>query len=117
MRQTVLIVDDHEAFRESAAALLEAEGFEVVGQAADGPKAVAEVERLQPEVVLLDIQLPELDGFAVAERMAALPDPPRVVLISSRQAHAYGPRLSAAPALGFITKQELSGEALAALVG
>jgi DNA-binding NarL/FixJ family response regulator len=117
MRRTVLIVDDHEAFRESAAALLEADGFDVVGQAADGPQAVAEVERLQPDVVLLDIQLPELDGFAVAERMAALPDPPGVVLISSRQAQAYGPRLSAAPALGFITKQELSGEALAALVG
>ena len=95
MRQTVLIVDDHEAFRESAAALLEAEGFDVVGQAADGPKAVAEVERLQPEVVLLDIQLPELDGFAVAERMAALPDPPRVVLISSRQAQRVRPHVSA----------------------
>src|SRR5262245_51985974 len=117
MRRTVLIVDDHEAFRESAAALLEAEGFDVVGAAADGDEAVAQAERLRPQVVLLDIQLPELDGFAVAERMAALPDPPRVVLISSRQARAYGPRLSAAPALGFITKQELSGEALAALVG
>jgi DNA-binding NarL/FixJ family response regulator len=117
MRRTVLIVDDHEAFRESAAALLEAEGFDVIGQAADGPQAVAEAERLQPEVVLLDIQLPELDGFAVAERMSALADPPRVVLISSRQASAYGPRLGAAAALGFIAKQELSGEALAALVG
>ena len=59
MPRTVLIVDDHEAFRESATALLEAEGFDVVGQAADGPEAVAEVERLQPEVVLLDIQLPD----------------------------------------------------------
>lgn len=117
MRRTVLIVDDHEAFRESAAAMLEAEGFDVVGHAADGPQAVAEVERLQPEVVLLDVQLPDLDGFAVAERLAALPDAPRVVLISSREASAYGPRLSAAAALGFLTKRELSGEALAALVG
>jgi PleD family two-component response regulator len=65
MRRTVLIVDDHEAFRESAAALLEAEGFDVVGEAADGHQAVAAVERLQPEVVLLDIRLPDLDGFAV----------------------------------------------------
>jgi DNA-binding NarL/FixJ family response regulator len=117
MRRTVLIVDDHEAFRQSASALLEAEGFDVVGAAADGDEAVAEARRLRPQVVLLDIQLPDLDGFGVAERMAALPHPPRVVLISSRQARAYGPRLSAAPALGFITKQELSGEALAALVG
>jgi DNA-binding NarL/FixJ family response regulator len=117
MPRTVLTVDDHEAFRESAAALLEAEGFEVVGQAADGPQAVAEAERLQPEVVLLDIQLPELDGFAVAERLAALPEAPRVVLISSREASAYGPRLSATSARGFLTKRELSGDALASLVG
>ena len=117
MRRTVLIVDDHEAFRDSAAALLEQEGFDVVGQAADGPQAVAAVERLHPEVVLLDIQLPDLDGFAVAERLAALPEAPRVVLISSRDASAYGHRLGDAPARGFITKRELSGRVLAALVG
>ena len=117
MRRTVLIVDDHEAFRESAAALLEAEGFDVVGAAADGDDAITEVQRLQPEVVLLDIQLPELDGFAVAKRLAALPEAPRVVLISSREASAYGRRLGEAPARGFITKRELSGQALAALVG
>ena len=77
MRPTVLIVDDHDAFRESASALLEAEGFAVVGEAADGGGAIAEAERLRPEVVLLDIQLPDLDGFAVAERLRTVPDPPR----------------------------------------
>jgi CheY-like chemotaxis protein len=117
MRPTVLIVDDHQAFRQSASALLEAEGFDVVGQAADGPDAIAQVERLQPQVVLLDIQLPDLDGFAVAERLAALPDAPRVVLISSRDASAYGPRLGETSAQGFLTKRELSGQALATLVG
>jgi DNA-binding NarL/FixJ family response regulator len=117
MRPTVLIVDDHEAFRQSASALLEAEGFDVVGQAADGPDAIAQVERLQPQVVLLDIQLPDLDGFAVAERLAALPAAPRVVLISSRDASAYGPRLGETSAQGFLTKRELSGQALATLVG
>jgi CheY-like chemotaxis protein len=117
MRPTVLIVDDHPAFRESASALLEAEGFAVVGAAADGAEAIAAVERLRPQIVLLDIQLPDLDGFAVAERLAAGPDPPRVVLISSREAAAYGPRLEAASALGFIAKRELSGSALASLVG
>lgn len=117
MRRTVLIVDDHDAFRESASALLEAEGFAVVGEAADGDGAVAAAARLRPEVVLLDIQLPDVDGFAVAERLAAVPDPPRVVLISSRDAAAYGPRLEAAHARGFIPKRELSGAALAALVG
>jgi DNA-binding NarL/FixJ family response regulator len=117
MCRTVLIVDDHEAFRESASALLEAEGFEVVGAAADGDEALTEAERLRPEVVLLDIQLPDIDGFAVAERLSAWEEPPRVVLISSRDAGAYGPRLHGAPADGFITKRELSGAALAALVG
>ena len=114
---TVLIVDDHDDFRESASALLEAEGFAVIGEAADGAEALAAVERLRPQVVLLDIQLPDLDGFAVAERLAAGPHPPRVVLISSREAAAYGPRLEAAAARGFLPKRELSGSALAALVG
>jgi DNA-binding NarL/FixJ family response regulator len=113
---TVLIVDDHDGFRESASALLEAEGFAVVGAVADGDAALAAVEHLRPEVVLLDVQLPELDGFAVAERLAATADPPSVVLISSREAATYGPRLRAAPARGFISKAELTGDALRRLV-
>jgi DNA-binding NarL/FixJ family response regulator len=117
MRRTVLIVDDHPEFRESASALLESEGFAVVGEAADGDAAIAAVERLRPQVVLLDIQLPDVDGFAVAERLAGMQNPPRVVLISSREAVAYGPRLESAAARGFIPKRELSGSALAALVG
>jgi DNA-binding NarL/FixJ family response regulator len=114
---TVLIVDDHDGFRESARALLEAEGFAVVGGAADGAAALAAVRRLRPQVVLLDVQLPDVDGFAVAEQLAAVPDPPRVVLISSREVAAYGPRLGTASACGFLAKRELSGASLAALVG
>jgi DNA-binding NarL/FixJ family response regulator len=117
VRPTVLIVDDHEAFRVSASALLEAEGFAVLGEAADGGAAIVECERLRPDVVLLDIQLPDLDGFTVAERLAAAREPPAVVLISSREAEAYGPRLESAAARGFISKRELSGAALAALIG
>jgi DNA-binding NarL/FixJ family response regulator len=116
MRTRVLIVDDHEDFRASARALLDAEGFAVVGEAADGIGAIAAVDRLRPDVVLLDVQLPDLDGFAVAERLADAPNPPRVVLISSRDASAYGPRLQAARAHGFLPKRELSGASLAALV-
>jgi DNA-binding NarL/FixJ family response regulator len=116
MPLTVLIVDDHEDFRRSAGALLDAEGFQVVGGAANGSAALDAVERLSPDVVLLDIQLPDIDGFAVAERLAAWPSPPQVVLISSREASAYGPRLSRAAVLGFLAKRELSGSALAALV-
>ena len=117
VRPTVLIIDDHDGFRDAAQALLEAEGFAVVGAASDGASALAAVQRLRPEVVLLDIQLPDVDGFAVAEQLAAAPDPPRVVLISSRDAAAYGPRIYATPACGFLAKRELSGASLAALVG
>lgn len=117
MGLSVLIVDDHPAFRASAGALLDAEGFTVIGEAADGGAALEAVWRLRPDVVLLDIQLPGVDGFAVAEQLAAIACPPAVVLISSREAFAYGPRLAAAPARGFIAKRELSGAALAALVG
>jgi DNA-binding NarL/FixJ family response regulator len=117
MRPTVLIVDDHAAFRASARALLQAEGFDVIGEAANGAAAVEAVAALRPEIVLLDIQLPDLDGLAVAEQLAAAPDPPAVVLISSRDAAAYGPRLQATPARGFIPKSGLSGEALAAMTG
>lgn len=116
MRPTVLIVDDHEAFRTSARAMLEADGFDVVGESADGNDALMAVASLRPSVVLLDIQLPGIDGFAVAARLAERTDPPAVVLISSRDAAAYGPRLRHAHSRGFITKSELSGKALAALI-
>ena len=117
MRRTVLIVDDHAAFRESASALLQAEGFDVVGEAADGPAAILAATRLRPEVVLLDVRLPGQDGFEVAQVLAAAPEPPVVVLISSRDESTYGARLDAAPVRGFIAKRELSGATLAALVG
>jgi DNA-binding NarL/FixJ family response regulator len=116
VRRTVLIVDDHEEFRTSARALLEAEGFSVVGEAADGEEAIANAAALRPAVVLLDIQLPGVDGFEVAEGIARGTDAPAVVLISSRDAASYGPRLREAPALGFIPKRELSGAALAGLL-
>jgi DNA-binding NarL/FixJ family response regulator len=116
MRPRVLIVDDHADFRESASALLEAEGYEVVGVAADGETAMVEVERLRPDVVLVDIQLPGIDGFDVAERLAARDGAPAVILISSRDAGAYGSRIDEAPIRGFLAKRSLSGAALAGLV-
>jgi DNA-binding NarL/FixJ family response regulator len=117
MPVTVLIVDDFADFRRSARGLLEDDGFEVVGEAEDGRSAVAEVRRLHPEVVLLDVQLPGEDGFEVAARLASWPHPPIVVLVSTREASTYAARLAATPARGFIPKAELSGERLAALLG
>jgi DNA-binding NarL/FixJ family response regulator len=115
-KPTVLIVDDHPGFRSSARALLEAEGFDVVGEADNGVSALAAIGRLHPGVVLLDIQLPDIDGFEVAERLARAGDPPAVVLISTRGVSSYRRRLARSPVRGFISKSELSGNALAAIV-
>ena len=115
---TVLIVDDHPSFRLTARALLESEGFEVVGEAADGASALEAVAELRPDVVLLDVQLPDIDGFEVAARLrssnGASPD---VVLTSSRDGSDFGTLVASSGARGFVAKAELSGEALAALLG
>jgi DNA-binding NarL/FixJ family response regulator len=117
MAETVLIVDDHAPFRALARALLQLEGFEVVGEAADAQSALDAVGRLRPSVVVLDVQLPDLDGFEVARRLAAAGDPPAIVLVSTRDSSSYRRRLADSPARGFIPKSDLSGAAVAALVG
>jgi len=117
MPPTVLVIDDHAGYRASARALLEAEGFCVVGEVADGQQALDTVVGLHPDLVLLDILLPGMDGIDVAGRLARLEDPPDVVLISSHDAAAYGSRLSRAPVKGFLLKTDLSGEALRELLG
>jgi DNA-binding NarL/FixJ family response regulator len=117
MARTVLIVDDHAPFRAVARALLQLEGFEVVGEAADALSAIDAVGRLRPNVVVLDIQLPDLDGFEVARRPAQAGDPPVIVLVSSRDSSAYRRRLADSPARGFIPKSDLSGAVVAAPVG
>ena len=112
----VLIVDDHESFRSSARLLLEAEGYEVVGEAEDGASGLRAAAELHPELVLLDVQLPDLDGFDVASRLTGLDQAPDVVLTSSRDASDFGPLVRRSGARGFVAKNELSGEALAALL-
>ena len=112
----VLIVDDHPSFRATARALLQAEGFDVVGEAADGASALEAAGRLRPEVVLLDVQLPDTDGFAVAARLTSSGAGPAVVLTSSREAADFGPLVSQSGARGFVPKDELSGAALVALL-
>jgi len=117
MALTLLIVDDHAGFRSFARTLLGADGFDVAGEAEDGETALSAVEQLHPDVVLLDVQMPGIDGFEVARRLAEGADSPHVVLTSSREASDYGARLAASPVDGFIAKGELSAEALTALVG
>ena len=116
MATTALIVDDHAAFRSFARLLLESEGFEVVGEADDGASAVAAAQALRPQVVLLDVQLPDAWGFEVAREMLAQEPATCVVLVSSRDASDYGDRIEASGALGFIPKGELSGPALRELL-
>jgi DNA-binding NarL/FixJ family response regulator len=113
---TVLIVDDHPSFRATARALLEAEGFDVLGEAADGESAIAAYEELHPDVVLLDVQLPDLTGFQVAARLTANGSDVSVVLVSSRDGSDYGPLVEESGALGFVPKGELSGARIAALL-
>jgi DNA-binding NarL/FixJ family response regulator len=112
---TLLIVDDHASFRAAARAALE-ERFSVVGEAADGVQALALARRLAPDVVLLDVQLPDADGFAVAAELAAQDHPPVVVLTSSRDRRDLEPLLRQSAAQAFVEKERLSADALAALL-
>jgi DNA-binding NarL/FixJ family response regulator len=114
MPRTVVIADDHPSFRASARAILESEGFQVVGEAEDGAEAITAVHALGPDVLLLDVQLPDMDGFAVCRELHLNGGPPAVVLVSSRDACDYGGLIEQSGARGFIPKAELSGEALSA---
>jgi DNA-binding NarL/FixJ family response regulator len=113
---TVLIVDDHPSFRGTARALLESEGFDVVGEAADGASAIEATESLRPDVVLLDVYLPDIDGFAVAATLTKNGRAPAIVMTSSRDARDFGPLVEQSGARGFIAKAELSGATLSALL-
>jgi DNA-binding NarL/FixJ family response regulator len=113
MGRTVVIVDDHEQFRRSARKLLELEGFDVVGEADSGARGIEAVERHRPDVVLLDVGLPDTNGFDVARKLGAASC---VVIVSSRDANAYATRARRSGAVGFVPKDELSGERLSALL-
>jgi DNA-binding NarL/FixJ family response regulator len=113
---TILIVDDDPRFRAQARDVLAADGFVVIGEAVDGASGLEAAQALQPDFVLLDIGLPDIEGFEVARTLAVDGPPPWVVLTSSRDARAYGRRLTNGPFLGFIPKERISGTAIRALV-
>jgi two-component system response regulator EvgA len=112
---TILIIDDDPRFRSQAGDLLRGDGFDVIGEATDGASGLDAVRSLHPDFVLLDIGLPDIEGFEVARRLAVDGPPPLVVLTSSRDARAYGPRLARGDQLGFIPKERISGAAIRAL--
>ena len=113
--ERVLIVDDHPPFRTVARELLERAGYIVTGEAGGAAEALAAAAAQSPDAVLLDVQLPDADGFAVAAALAA-DGGPAVVLISSREADDYGRRIAECGARGFISKSKLSAAALEAIL-
>ena len=112
----VLVVDDHPSFRRCAGTLLSSEGFEVVGEAEDGTTALALAAELDPDLVLLDIQLPDMSGFEIAARLHETDPELTIVLVSSRDRCTYGSMIGTSGARGFITKGDLSGAMLARLL-
>ena len=116
MSTRVLIVDDHPTFRATARLLLETEGFLVIGEAEDGMSAIAKATELAPDLVLLDVNLPDIDGFDVSSRITAVDGAPLVVLTSSRDPSEFGPLVRRSGARGFVPKDELSGASLLSLV-
>jgi CheY-like chemotaxis protein len=116
MRTDLLLVDDDDEFRAAARTLLGAAGFDVSAEATTGVDALAAVAAVRPAVVLLDVQLPDIDGFEIARVLRQHPEPPRIVFISTREGRDYGRRLAESGADGFIDKAHLSGASLRAIL-
>jgi DNA-binding NarL/FixJ family response regulator len=112
MRPRIVIVDDDPAFLATVRVLLEAEGFVVVGEALNGLDGVAAADELKPDIVLVDVNLPDIDGFEVVDRLADGESAPPVVLTSIRAASDFGNLIEASRARAFVAKSEITGEAL-----
>jgi CheY-like chemotaxis protein len=114
-RAEILVVDDHRGFRVFARAMLERDGF-TVAEAATGAEAAEAARAVRPQLVLLDVQLPDTDGFEVARRLACQGDAPVIVLTSTREASDYGGLITTSAAAGFVPKDQLSGMVLQAFL-
>jgi CheY-like chemotaxis protein len=107
----ILVVDDHDGFRAFARTMLEMAGF-AVAEAATGAEATEAARIIRPRLVLLDVQLPDTDGFEVARQLASQEHGPVIVLTSTREASDYGRQIRSSPAAGFLPKDQLSGAAM-----
>jgi DNA-binding NarL/FixJ family response regulator len=116
MPRTVLVIDDHAGFRAIARTILEAAGYEVVAEAADGESGLAAAARARPDLALVDIQLPDIDGFEVTRRLLETPSSPSIVLVSSRDRSDFGHLVDTSGAMGFVPKAEISAESLEAVL-
>ncbi|MBV9915138.1 MAG: response regulator transcription factor [Solirubrobacterales bacterium] len=116
MQSTVLLVDDHDGFRRWARRVLEDEGLRIVAEAADVAQALDRAQEVQPDIALVDVHLPDGDGFGLAEHLAAFDDPPAVVLTSSHDPAELQPLIARSPARGFVVKDALSRAAIEALL-
>ena len=116
MKRTVLIVDDHEGFRASARRVLESEGYSVIAEAADGNSGVMAAAEARPDLALVDVQLPDFDGFEVTRRLRESAEGPDIVLISSHDRSDFGSLVESSGARGFVSKSDLSAAALEALL-
>jgi DNA-binding NarL/FixJ family response regulator len=101
----VLLVDDQAMIRQGLRMILDAEpGLTIVGEAADGAEAIALVPAAKPDVVLMDVRMPKLDGIAACERICAVPDPPRVLMLTTFDVEDYVYAALRAGASGFLLK-------------
>jgi len=116
MSPALLIVDDNARFRERARCTLEADGYTIVAEAEDGESALRAARHHRPDVVLVDVGLPDMSGLIVAERLTSQPDGPAVVLTSTHDASDFADGVTRSGALGFVPKSALSGQAITALM-
>lgn len=117
MAWTALIVDDHPGFRSEARQLLVVDGFEVVGEARDAADALRQAARLRPDLVVLDIGLPDMSGLELVGRLRDASSRSLVVLVSGRTESEYGGNVAASGADAFLEKMALAPGVLGALVG
>lgn len=116
MTHRLLIVDDHAGFRDLAGPLLQGVGFELVGAVATGGEALTLLADCRPDVLLLDVQLPDTTGFEVCRAVLRIQPDVRVVLCSIHPASDFGPEVTSCGAKGFLAKSQLSGAALLAFL-